>query len=581
MPDGATVALLLLLHLVLTAMPAAAATLYAMRLGLTNVAVLLAIALLGSGLVGLLGFWIFYADPTAGQTFSFFAVFGSVLLGVWSIWGADLDRGLMRRLVIPLGLWVAGSVFMVYFGFLHGGVGEPVATGSYRFVGPLPSDSGIPLFFSEWFYAHGHVGTPPVFPGEWLASDRPPLQVGYVLTQRPFHWTSDGIDYQILGVVLQQLWIVGLWAVLEAAQIGRRTRGLVMLAVLVSGLALVNGFFVWPKLLPAAFLLAAAALILTPLWTDLRRSLWGAALIAGLCGLAMMGHGASVFGIIPLAIFAVWRGLPRWRWIGVAVAVGVLVMAPWSAYQKWGDPPGNRLTKWMLASAIEIDPRGTGQAIREAYGEAGFGGAAENKWENFETMLGSDSALQELESAFEGNLTNAILALRTMIFLFLLPSLTLLLLGPIAMILLGWRGDRAGPEWRFALRCFGVFVVGCIFWGLLVFGGPEDLTVNHIGSYLIPILGMAGAVAGLCAVLPRFGTWWVLLYSALSLALYTPSVLPQLANSYSAAAAIVSGLALAVYALLALGNLRSPPSAPARVAPAAGSDRLAMDRPTS
>jgi hypothetical protein len=559
LPEGGTVGLLLLLlHLALTAVPAVAATLYAMRLGVRNVAVLLAIALFGSGVVGLLGFWLFYADPTVGQTFSFFALFGSILLGAWSLRGADLDRDLLRRLAIPFGLWVAGSIFMVFFGFLHGGISEPLATGAQRFVGPLPSDSDIPLYFSEWFWAHGHAGTPPVFPGEWLASDRPPLQVGYVLTQRPFHWSDDGIDYQILGVVLQQLWIVGLWALLEAAQIGRRTRGLVMIAVLVSGLALVNGFFVWPKMLPAAFLLAAAALILTPLWSDLRRSLWGAALIAGLCGLAMMGHGASVFGVIPLALFALWRGLPSWRWIGVALAVGIVIMAPWSAYQNWGDPPGNRLTKWTLAGVIEIDPRGTGQAIREAYGEAGLGGALENKWENYETMLGSEAALQDVESAFEGNLTNAILAFRTMIFLFLLPSLTLLLLGPIAMAVLGWRHDRAGPEWQFALRCFGVVLIGCVCWGLLVFGGAEDLTVNHVGSYLLPILGMAGAIAGLRAVLPRFATWWVLLCSALSLALYTPSLLPGLANSYSVGGAILSGLAVAAYALIALGDPRSP-----------------------
>jgi hypothetical protein len=272
----------------------------------------------------------------------------------------------------------------------------------------------------------------------------------------------------------------------------------------------------------------------------------------------MMGHGASVFGIIPLVIFAVWRGIPGWRWIGVGLGVGILVMAPWSAYQKWGDPPGNRLTKWTLASAIEIDQRSTGQAIRNAYAEAGFGGTLDNKWENFQTMLGSESALKELESAFEGNLTNAILNLRTMIFLFLLPSLTLLLLGPLAMLALGWRRDRAGPELQFVRRCFGLLVIGSICWGLLVFGGPEDLTVNHVGSYAMPILGMAGAVVGLCWVLPRFGAWWVLLYSALSLALYTPSVLPTLGNSYSVGAAIAAAGAIAVYALLALGGLATP-----------------------
>ena len=86
----------------------------------------------------------------------------------------------------------------------------------------------------------------------------------------------------MVSVVLQQLWIVGLWALLLAMRVRKVTRALVMVTVLVSDLALLNGFFVWPKLLPAAMLLAAAALIVTPLWGELRRSRWGAVLV-GLC----------------------------------------------------------------------------------------------------------------------------------------------------------------------------------------------------------------------------------------------------------------------------------------------------------
>jgi hypothetical protein len=276
-------------------------------------------------------------------------------------------------------------------------------------------------------------------------------------------------------------------------------------------------------------------------------------MLAGLCGLAMMAHGASVFGIIPLIIVAAWRGLPSWRWIGVGLAVGIAIIGPWSAYQKWGDPPGNRLTKWTLASDVEIDSLSTGEAVRRAYTKAGLDGTARNKWENFKTMLGVDTARNLFEDALSGSLTNAVQDFRTIIFFFLLPSLTLLLLGPIAMAVLWWRRDRAGPEWWFALRCFAVVVIGAVFWGLLVFGGPEDLTLNHIGSYAIPILAMAGAIAGLRAVLPRFATWWVLIFSALSLALYTPALLPPAGSSYSVFAAIVAGLTIAVYAPLALG----------------------------
>ena len=127
-----------------------------------------------------------------------------------------------------------------------------------------------------------------------------------------------------------------------------------MVLVVVSDLAIVNGFFVWPKLLPAAMLLAAAALVMTPLWDELRRSLWAAALVAALCGVAMLGHGGSAFGIVPLARVAAYRGLPSRRWIGVGLAVGIVLMAPWSAFQKYADPPGNRVVKWTLAGELAL-----------------------------------------------------------------------------------------------------------------------------------------------------------------------------------------------------------------------------------
>ncbi len=555
MADG-KVLILLAGHLVLTGLPGVAVVLFAIRRGVRQAPILLAIGLIGSGLVGTLGFWTFYADPVVGEAFAFFAFFGSIALAVSAAWRAGLDRQLLGKLAEPLGLWVCGSAFLVFLGFLHGGTSSPLAMATTRFSHPLPTDAEIPKYFADWFYVNGHHGTPPVFPGEWLVSDRPPLQIGYVLSQRPFHSDAYGLDYEVLGVVLQQLWIVGLWALLDAARVRRATKALTMVVVLVSDLAIVNGFFVWPKLLPAAFLLAAAALVLTPLWDEVRGKIWGAALVAGLCGLAMLGHSASVFGVIPLAIVAAFRGMPSWRWIGVAVAVGIVFVGPWSAYQRYGDPPGNRLTKWTLADVIEIDSRSSTEAIRDAYSEAGFSGALENKWENFQSMLGSEGALRTFENAFQGSLTNAVRDFRVIGFFYLLPSFWLLLLAPVAMLVLWRRRDRDGSEWWFSLRCWAVLAVGAICWGLIFFGGPSDVTVIHTGSYLLPILGMAGGVAALRAVLPRFTIWYVGLFSALSLALYVPSLEPLPGTSYSALAAVLAGLAGAGYIAVAIHGVR-------------------------
>jgi hypothetical protein len=336
--------LLLALHLALTALPGVAASLCGARLGVRQAPVLMVIGLAATGAVAMLGFWAYYADRTAGQSFSYLVLFGSILLIGWSLYGG-LDRSLLRKLATPLALWALGSTFLVFLGFLHGGTDQAIGTATIRFSGQLPTDNDLPHYFTEWFYLNSHHGHP-LYPGDWLASDRPPLQIGYLLVQRPFAIFQEGLNYQVASVVLQQLWIVGLWALLMAARVGRLTRALIMLTVLASDLAILNGFYVWPKMLPAAMLVGAAALVLTPLWEDLRHRLWAGALLGLLFGLAMMGHGSSVFGVIPLALVAAFRGLPSWRWIGVTVLAGLLLQVSWSAYQNYGEPPGNRLTKW-------------------------------------------------------------------------------------------------------------------------------------------------------------------------------------------------------------------------------------------
>jgi hypothetical protein len=552
--DAAQVLLALALHLLLTALPIAASMLLAACLGLRRPPLLLAVGLAASGLAAMAAFWLFYLDPLLGRSFSYLVPLGSLLLVVACLRSGRVDRDLVKELAVPLALWGLGSAFILYLGFLHGGTSEPLALATNRFYIGLPSDNVIPSWFADWFFQHGHEGTPPVFPGDWLASDRPPLQVGYLLSQRGFGWDSTGLRAEVVGVVLQQLWILGLWALLLAARVGRTARGLTVLVALVSPLVIVNGFFVWPKLLPAALLLAAAALLLAPSWPELRREPRAAALLAALVALALLGHGASVFGIVPLLLLAALRGFPGGRWLGVAVLVGALLLAPWAAYQKFAEPPGNRLTKWMLAGVEGIDERGTVETIADSYGEAGFGGAVDNKWTNLEAIAGGSPALERLEAAVtnvgDGNWEGTASELRSLFFFQLLPSLGLLLLAPLAMAIARLRGPPQGPEWSFSLLCWAAFVCGCLVWALLMFGGPQSNASVHVGSLMLPLLAIAAATVGLCAVLPRFAPFYLSAWVLLTLAIYAPSLAPPPGSAYSAAAALLAIAALGGFALL-------------------------------
>jgi hypothetical protein len=116
------------------------------------------------------------------------------------------------------------------------------------------------------------------------------------------------------------------------------------------------------------------------------------------------------------------------------------------------------------------------------------------------------------------------------------------------------RGPPAAEEWSFALVCFATVALGALAWGLLVFGSEALRTVLHVGSYLIPVMAMAGAVAGLRASFPRFAIGWVAAWILICLVLYVPAQQPPPDTSYSVLAGLLAALGLGGFAALALDS---------------------------
>src|SRR5262249_15428272 len=113
--------------------------------------------------------------------------------------------------------------------------------------------------------------------------------------------------------------------------------------------------------------------------------------------------------------------------------------------------------------------------------------------------------------------------------------------------------------------------VGCLLWGLILFGPSQ--TVIHQGSLLLPVLAIAGAVAGLRAIAPHIAFAVVLLSISVVLLLYV-SVLnpapgtsfPAPGTSYSPAAATAIAVSLFGFVAVALRSRpvdQEPQSAPA------------------
>jgi len=305
-------------------------------------------------------------------------------------------------------------------------------------------------------------------------------------------------------------------------------------------------------------------------------------LLGALFGLSYLAHGSTVFILLPILVLALARGLPNWRWLAAAAAAALILVLPWSAFQRYADPPGNRVVKWGLAGVTDIDDRGTGEAVVDAYREAGLGGMLENKLRNFLTMAGGgagtdahemewihfhnafDDSGDAISAAAEGRFGRAASELRESRFSHLLWIFGLLILALPAIAVGALRGRvRAGPEWSLARVCAFVFAVGAVAWGLIMFGNVPARAVVIAGSLALPIIGIAGLLAALRATYPSLAAWLVGANVVTVLLIYLPALQPRAGSSYEAFAGLAAAASLAAFVAVAFSGrvARTPPTA--------------------
>jgi hypothetical protein len=325
----------------------------ARRRGLDDLAALAA-GLCGLGLAGFAMFWLAWlAWPLVWP----------VRLGFWC-WGAWqlLRRGAPTDARLAGGMQIAAAVLLVVWVHAGSDLDHALEVAAGRWVQELPVDNRLPLLFARML-AEGAVRAP--LHGDWLSSDRPPLQTGlYLLFALP--WGGEEPVYQICCVVLQLLILPG--AYLLARALGAPPQGgvLAMVAVFSMPAVILNATFVWPKLLSAAFLCVPAAALLSP-WGRTQPVLRQGALAGAGAALAMLSHGTAAFALLGLGTAAVLMRRLTARGALAAALVAATVYAPWMAYQKLVDPPGDRLIKMHLAGVGDIDPRGLGRTLADSY----------------------------------------------------------------------------------------------------------------------------------------------------------------------------------------------------------------------
>ena len=281
-----------------------------------------------------------------------------------------------------------------------------------------------------------------------------------------------------------------------------------MFAALASDIAITNGFYVWPKLIAAAFLLAALALVISPRWSEWRRDWRIGALLGALLALGMLAHGASIYGIIPLVFVAAFRGLPSWRWIGAAAARrlrddGLLVGLPAATTTR-------PATDWSSGTSPASPKSTTAAASRRsstATAKRGSSGALENKWNNVEDITGiarfNEDVDDTVDAIEDGDASEAIVSIR---------ALPLLRAAPGARPAPD-RPDRdgdppppPGERGRVELRDDRLRLRRdrASFWALLQWGTPGySSAIIHAGTLAIPLVAIAACVVGAAAASTR------------------------------------------------------------------------------
>ena len=443
---------------------------------------LVARMLIGSGLLAWAGLIVTWLVP-ALRPVGFFALLAWLVAVWWRVGFAGIVEQLKPAREL-LAVQLLACLFILSMGYLYGGFHHPFQAAATRWFHWTP-DNSMPTITLQRLVAHDLS-----LMWDWQVSDRPPLQSAFINLLSPFG--RGEFDHLLVGIVCQSLVIAGAYLLLRALRVGPRLTIAALALFATSGFFLMNGFFTWPKLISAGYLIAAAALLFSRDDGDRRH-----ALLAGvLAGLGCLAHGGGAFALLGMLILAAC-GLARRRipWFMLAF---LLTVVPWVLFTKVVDPPGDRLAKWHLAGIGKPDPRGVAQAMMDSYRSRTPQQVATDKVRNVTMQFGDPAsyrdALQIGSKAWWDHQFNT-LALACF------PAW----LGVVALLFRSSRSALAGTRTLHLLWIVALAVTCVMMFGPMLDADPKIANAYPSlpqQSYLVPSLALVGAALALLSLPP-------------------------------------------------------------------------------
>ena len=489
----------------------------------------------GLALAAYVAFWAWFASPELGMAWTALTL-AAAAGAIWARRPQTLATLRDDEVWMPLALMLL--VGILYIGLLH-----LYATSlridqlaAARYMLAMPGDNELPRRFAERLI----FGTSPRhLYGEWLSSDRPPLQVGVIVLNAPIARLAGAplmTAAHAASLWFQLLWLPAMWALLRRLGFARRQTAALAAVTAITGLTIFHSIYVWPKLGGAAFAVGAFVL-----YAQARpRDVPAMAGVAVLAALAWLSHGGTMFSLVAFGVMAIfWKPWPSFRAIAAAGLVFLALALPWTAYQKLYDPPGDRLLKWHLGGVDAVDRASALQTIIEQYRTVGRERVLANKKFSFETLIGGwdEYTFTILRPRYR----------RVHEWYYFFRSFSIwnvaLLAAPIALLRRKTLGEFS---WRMTWATAIWIALSLSTWCLVIFG-PPSWTVNHAGSFAanLAVFALAYALAW------RISPWLLALLAAISVVTsaltWIPSSLilkPYPIDPAAVAVSILSALAI-------------------------------------